>query len=311
MDVTTVGPNEIRSLISVSDAIPAVRDAFIELHRGEFEMPTRTALRDGSFLVMSAHHRPSASAIVKTLSLNFTDRVPAIVGTVVWSELGHTHHLVADASEITRIRTGAIVGVATDLLAPANASSCTIIGAGGQSADQVRAVHAVRPLTALRIVDRSGERAHALAESIQGELPIAEVVVEEDIGKAVRDVDIICCSTTATSPLFSADAVSRDVHVNAIGAFRPTMREVPDELFADATVVIDEKVAVLEEAGDVIHAVKSGTLTEDRLIELGAALNDGVGSVVPQTRKGRTVFKTVGVAIQDWVIARLLAERCW
>ena len=93
-------------------------------------------------------------------------------------------------------------------------------------------------------------------------------------------------------------------HVNAIGAFRPTMRELPDELLANSTVVIDELEAILEESGEIIHALQAGAITQDDLTELGAALS------APQAPGGkRTVFKTVGVAMQDWAIARLLADK--
>ncbi|MFI9450634.1 ornithine cyclodeaminase family protein [Amycolatopsis sp. NPDC052450] len=305
MDVVTLGPEEIRSAVSMPAAIDAVRNGFLALRRGEFEMPTRTVLRDGGFLVMSTHHRPTASAMIKTLSLDFDGRVPAIVGTVVWSELGHVRHLVADATEVTRIRTGAIVGVATDLLAPPEAKTCTLIGAGGQAADQVRAVHAVRPLTELKIVARGPERARALAKVLGEELHLDTVHVETDVDEAVRDADIVCCATTSTTPLFSHLSLAGHAHVNAIGAFRPTMRELPDELLAGATVVIDERDAVLEESGEIIHALQAGAITEDDLIELGTALTDGIPK-----RVGRTVFKSVGVAMQDWAIADLLARAC-
>ncbi|UMP04789.1 ornithine cyclodeaminase family protein [Amycolatopsis sp. EV170708-02-1] len=304
MDVVTLGPDEIRSAVSMSAAIATVRNGFLALHRGEFEMPTRTVLRDGGFLVMSTHHRPTASAMIKTLSLDF-DRVPAIAGTVVWSELGHSRQLVADATEVTRIRTGAVTGIATDLLAPPEAKTCTLIGAGAQAADQVRAVHAVRPLTELRIVSRGLERAEALGKSLGAELDLTAVVLT-DADEAVRDVDIVCCATTSTKPLFSLESLAGHAHVNAVGAFRPTMRELPDELLAAATVVIDEREAILEESGEIIHALAAGTITEDDLTELGTALAEGVTK-----RRGRTVFKSVGVAIQDWAIAGLLARICF
>jgi ornithine cyclodeaminase len=239
------------------------------------------------------------------LSLNFGGRTPAIAGTVVWSELSNSHHLVADASTITTLRTGAVVGVATELLAPAEARTCAMIGAGGQAKDQVRAVHTVRPLASVIVVDRNQYRAESVALTLRDELEIPHVAVSGDADEAVQGIDIICCATTATAPLFSLDSVDPHAHINAIGAFRPTMRELPDELLADATVVIDEKEAILEESGEVIHAIAAGVITENDLIELGAALSSGT----PQTG-GRTVFKSVGVAMQDWAIARLLAQRC-
>jgi ornithine cyclodeaminase/alanine dehydrogenase-like protein (mu-crystallin family) len=303
MDVVTVGPREVRAAVPMPAAMQAVREAFLALARGEFEMPVRTMLGGGAFLVMSAHHRPTASAITKTLSLNF-GRDPAIAGDVLWSELSRTARLVADASELTRIRTGAAVGVATGLLAPPGARTCVIIGAGSQAADQVRAVHVARPLASVTIVSRNGRRAESLAGVLAPEMPETAFAVGADPERAVAGADIVCCATTATEPLFRLAALSANAHVNAIGAYRPTMRELPDELLADATVVIDERAAILAESGEVIHALRAGAITEGDLTELGAALASGLPA-----RRGRTVFKAVGVAVQDWAIAALLARR--
>ncbi|MFH8573267.1 ornithine cyclodeaminase family protein [Streptomyces sp. NPDC017993] len=303
MQSVTVDPREIREAVTMREAIEAVRSGFLDLAAGEFEMPTRTALRDGQFLVMSAHHRASASAMIKTLSLNF-DRAPAIAGTVVWTETGRTDSLIADAGAVTTLRTGAAVGVATDLLAPAAAGRLTIIGAGGQAPDQVRAVHTVRPLSELTVVDTDPRRAEALAETLAPELKGTQIRTATDTEAAVGDAEIVCCATSATSPLFAEQALPAQVHVNAIGAFRPTMRELPDELLATSTVIIDEREAILAESGEILHALNSGALTQDDLTELGTAL-----TATEAVRGKRTVFKTVGVAMQDWAIARLLADK--
>ncbi|PAK24649.1 ornithine cyclodeaminase [Streptomyces sp. alain-838] len=303
MTTVSVSAQEIREAVSMPEAIDAVRQGFIDLANGEFEMPTRTVLRDGQFLSMPTHHRPSRSAMIKTLSLNF-ERTPAITGTIVWSALDRLDHLVADAGPVTTLRTGAIVGVATDLLAAPDAHELTLIGAGGQAPDQVRAVHAVRPLSRLTVVDTSTERAQALVETLQAELDGTEIRTAADATAAVRDAQIVCCATTATSPLFPESALPAQVHVNAIGAFRPTMRELPDELLANSNVVIDELDAILEESGEIIHALEAGAITKDDLTELGTAL-----TAPPADFGKRTVFKSVGVAMQDWAIARLLADK--
>ncbi|MGH3412522.1 MAG: ornithine cyclodeaminase family protein [Marmoricola sp.] len=305
MDAVTLSAEQIRDAVSIKDAIAAVRAGFVSLARGEFEMPTRTALRGGQFLVMSVHHAPTASAMIKTLSLNFSGRQPAIVGTVTWSELQHTGHVVADAAAVTALRTGAASGVATDLLARPDACSLTVIGAGAQAPDQIRAVNAVRPLSGITVVDHATEPAEALATQIAEELPGLDIGVATDADTAVGGADIVCCATTSTEPLFALESLRRDVHVNAIGAFRPSMRELPDDLLADAgAVYVDEKEAVLEESGEIIHALQAGAITEAALTEIGPALDAGT-----PVRSGRTVFKTVGVAMQDWAIARLLADR--
>ncbi|MGP3974044.1 ornithine cyclodeaminase family protein [Streptomyces sp. 8N114] len=303
MKTITLGEREIREAVTMREAIDAVRRGFVDLARGEFEMPTRTALRDGRFLVMSAHHRSSASAMIKTLSLNF-ERNPAIAGTVVWSETGRLDQLVADAGAVTTLRTGAAVGVATDLLAAPEAGRLTVIGAGGQAPDQVRAVHAVRPLRRLTVVDADPRRAQALVETLEPELAGAELHTAADAASAVKEAEIVCCATNATSPLFTESALPAQVHVNAIGAYRPTMRELPDELLANSTVVIDELEAVLEESGEIIHALETGAIAKNALTELGTAL-----TTTSADHGKRTVFKTVGVAMQDWAVAHLLAGK--
>ena len=302
MRATVFSAEEVRDAIGMPEAIAAVRDAFIAQSRGEFEVPVRTALRDGQFLVMSAHHKPSATAMIKTLSLNF-DRTPAIDGTVVRSDLGGVEQTIADAGAVTTLRTGAASGVATDLLAPKDATHCVVIGAGGQAADQARAVCAVRPIEALTFVSRTPERAEALAKAMADELPGVAVTAGRRIENAVAEADVICCATTATEPLFALDALPPTVHINAIGAFRPTMREVGDEILADASVYVDEIDAVLEESGEIIHALDSGAIARDDLVELGTALASDNAS------GGRTIFKSVGIAVQDWTIADLLT-RC-
>ena len=105
MGVIAVSAEQVREAVSMPEAIAAVRQAFIDLAAGDFEMPVRTALRDGQFLDMAAHHRPSGTAMFKTLSLNFDGRDPAIGGTVVWSDLARSDVLVADAGAVTALRT--------------------------------------------------------------------------------------------------------------------------------------------------------------------------------------------------------------
>ncbi|MGH3996255.1 MAG: ornithine cyclodeaminase family protein [Pseudonocardiaceae bacterium] len=302
MNTISLGAEDVRATVSMHDAIDAVRSAMLDLAAGEFEQPTRTAMRDGQFLVMSTHHRATASAMIKSLSLDFS-RVPAITGTVTWTDLSRPGVLVAHAGAVTALRTGAISGVATDLLAPADANRMAIIGAGGQAADQVRAVNTVRQLSQLCITDRDPARADRLAAELSAELDHVEIDVADSAAEAVRDAHVVTCATPATEPVLTCDMLLGSVHVNAIGAFRPTMRELPDDLLAAATVVIDQRAAILEESGEILHALDSKAIAAGDLIELGTALRH------PPARSPRTVFKTVGVAAQDWAIARLLATK--
>ncbi len=298
----TVDSDTVFGLVEMPDAIEAVRSAFVDFELGEFEMPTRLSLGESRFLVMPTYHRPTGSAVVKSLSLNF-DRTPPISGTVTWVELATVNNLVIEAEAVTALRTGAAVGVATDLLAAPDASRLAMFGAGAQAYYQVQAVHAVRPLTQVKVVDLDPVRADNLVASLKTLLPDAAVRVAADGADALADADIVNCATTARSPLFSIDALAPSAHVNAIGAFKPGMRELPNELLAAATVFVDDQASVLAEAGDVIEAVGSGFVNADDLVPIGRALRQS------PRRAARTVFKSVGIAAQDWAVAHLVARR--
>jgi ornithine cyclodeaminase len=292
--------DDVRRTVSMAAAVEAVRAAFGELRAGNFVLPARQVFGDGAVLVMSAYHPPSRTAVVKKIGIAL-DQVPAIRATVIWTGAGE--QIVADGTSITTLRTGAVVGVATDLLADANATRLTVIGTGAQSADQVRGVLAVRRIAEVTLVGRDAGRAGALAASLAEEFPKVKFASGTDIDAGIADAEVVCCATSSSTPLFSADALPERVHVNAIGAFRPTMRELPRDLLATAAlVVVDQEEAALEESGEIIDAVEAGVLPRTALIDLGDALAD------PPVASGRTVFKSVGVGAQDWAIAKLLSE---
>ena len=288
----------VRAAVPMTAAVAAVREAFLDLAAGRFVVPQRLSFGDGTTLVMSACHTPTSTTVVKTLNLA-AGRTPMILGTLVWNTA--EGQLVADAVEVTTLRTGAASGVATDLLAPPSAGRLALLGTGAQAADQVRAVAAVRPVTQLAVFGRVRSRALAFAERMGAEFPGVVTRVASSAADAVSDAEIVCCATSSSTPLFDVDDLPARVHVNAIGSYLPSMRELPAGLLGDAAcVVVDQVEAALEEAGEVIHAVESGLVERSSLIELGDALR------TPPPVSGRTVFKSVGLAVQDWAIARLL-----
>jgi ornithine cyclodeaminase len=290
----------VRAAVPMTAAVDAVREAFLDLATGRFVVPQRLSFGGGTTLVMSACHTPTSTTVVKTLSL-VAGRTPMILGTLVWNTAAG--QVVADAIEVTTLRTGAASGVATDLLAPPSAGRLALLGTGAQAADQVRAVAAVRPVSRLAVFGRDPSRAHGFADRLRAEFPEIATRVAASAADAVSDAEIVCCATSSSTPLFEVDDLPERVHVNAIGSYLPSMRELPAELLGSAAcVVVDQVEAVLEEAGEVIHAVDSGVLERSSLIELGDALR------TPPAVSGRTVFKSVGLAVQDWAIARLLGD---
>lgn len=294
---------QLRAALPMPAAIAAVRDAFIALGAGEFEMPVRTALGEGRFLTMNAYHAPTASAVVKAVNLDFNRR-PAVEGLVTWTSASTSTTYVLDAGAVTSLRTGAVVGVATDVLAPVDARELVLIGLGGQAGDQLRAVRAVRSFERVTLVDRDENFVRAFADNHADDLAGLDVRLSVDPAAAVSTADVVCCATPSTEPLFPADALPERVHVNAIGAYRLSMRELPDELLAAALLVVDQREAALEESGEIDHAIGAGLLAESDLVELSEVLRAPDRPV----GRGRTVFKSVGLALQDWAIGYALAQ---
>jgi ornithine cyclodeaminase len=189
---------------------------------------------------------------------------------------------------LTAIRTGAVCGLATAMLAPPEAETMAMLGAGAMSYDQIAAVRAVRPIKRVLVWSRDKTNARFVADMVGGE-PVA------DSDEAVAQADVISCATPATQPLFAASSVGEMTHVNAVGAFTPEMVELPPELLERAYVVVDDLEAAAAEAGDLIQAGRAPNTT---LRELLADSNAQVGEDV-------TVFKSVGIAAQDVAAAHL------
>jgi ornithine cyclodeaminase/alanine dehydrogenase-like protein (mu-crystallin family) len=311
VDVREVSAAELRTLIPMPDAISAVRAAFVLSSQGRCDQPMRIGLRDSSLLAMAAKVDGGHGSTVKIVTItaeNSHRGLPTIQGLVLWfdSETG-SPQLLLEGAAVTALRTGAASGAATDLLARRDASVLAMIGAGAQAMDQVMAVMSVRRITEVRVTSRSSASRDTfcgrLAEVLESGITIQSMV---DPNAAVEGADVICCATPSTAPLFDGSRVGSGAHINAIGSFTPTMRELPPDVLARATVIAVDKIeAAMEEAGDLLQAIESGHITQDRLVELGTLLARGSLDV----ENGPTVFKSVGIGAQDWAIADLVRSR--
>lgn len=302
-EIIALTADDVRRLVPVGELIEDLRRVLAPESLKEFEVPPRHIFSQTAGMVMPCHDNASGVTVTKCLSQN-PDRQPAITGTAVWNSPSTPDVLVADAIAVTTLRTGAVVGLATDLLAPAGPADVVLFGAGAQSPDQIRSVAAVREIARLTIVARRLEAADALADLLRAELPGTEVRTTNDGAPALREATVVCCATRSTVPLFSlADLAPGHVHVNAIGAYLPTMHELPEDLLAAAEVIaVDDVAGCLHESGELIDAIASGAITADRIVP--------VGSVTRQDapRSGPTVFKSVGTAILDWVVMDRVAK---
>lgn len=304
-----VSSDQLRQLVPMADAIAAMRDAFTRVVQGTVDDPPRVGLKDGSALAMLARGNATSGTAVKLISVRSGNRergLPNIHALVTWLDgaTGQPKFLI-DGTAVTALRTGAASGVATDVLAAGDSSVLAMIGAGGQASDQIRAICAVRPIEEIRIVSQTGTTAEALAQVMASELPGVRLRAVRTIAEATASADVVCCATNSTEPVLTGDHLGGRVHVNAIGSYRPDMRELAPEALAQASMlVVDDVAATMLEAGEIIDAVASGAIAQPAIIELGQLLLQPPADV-----QGLTIFKSVGIAVQDWGIAQLLSER--
>jgi ornithine cyclodeaminase/alanine dehydrogenase-like protein (mu-crystallin family) len=207
-----------------------------------------------------------------------------------------------DGTSLTALRTGAAGGVAARALARSDSEVIALFGAGAQARAQLEAV-----LTALgdrvrevRIASRNVQRAVELAKSAPIPTRVA-VVVQEAPGDIVRGADVVITATSSSTPVFSGSDLDAGVHVTAVGSFKPTMRELDEATVRGARVVVDQREPALAEAGELQG------LRPDDVVEIGEV----VAGTVPGRRDAseRTLFKSVGNAVQDLVVASRVYER--
>lgn len=302
----------IRAAVPMADLLDAVEAAYRDVAQGRDRSPLRShvALDDGDLLLMPGVRSGGSGATVKLVTVmpgNAGHGLPTVQAIIVWFDVATGRPLaLLDGPAVTAMRTGAASGVATRLLARPGAGTLAVIGVGAQAEWQVRAVLAARPIRRVLAYARSAEAASDFARRMADETGV-EVAAAPSAEAAVREADVICCATTSTEPVFDAAWVRPGAHVNGIGAFRLGMVEMPPALFARAAVVaVDARSAALAEAGDVVAAIEAGLLTEVDLVE--------IGSVERSWADGRaadaiSVFKSVGLAIQDVAAAELITRR--
>jgi ornithine cyclodeaminase len=237
---------------------------------------------------------------------NRTSGLATIQGLASWLDYATRQPLlVADATAATALRTGALSGVATKALAPPGAAVLAMVGTGGMALSQVEACAAVRPIRQVLLASLHRESAEKFRGRLAELHPELEVRVCAGVSEATKDADIVCVATTSAAALVEDRDVRPDVHINAVGAYRPDMRELAVSALRAATLVCsDDPPGALREAGDLMDAVASGALSVGSLIDLGAL--DGYDLA---QRSGMTIFKSVGTATADLALLELLWQR--
>jgi thiomorpholine-carboxylate dehydrogenase len=283
---------EVRERLRVPDLIAAMRRVMMELSAGKWQQPLRGVLAQhgGFFGVMPASGKSMGIKMVTYYPGNAGTALPTHMAVVALFDPRTGEPLaLMDGRYITEMRTAAVSAVATDALAARDAKVLTLIGAGVQARSHLEVLPHVREFEEIRVWNRSWERAERFAQ----EHGIKVMSLEP----AVRDADVVVTATSSHEPILKGEWLKKGAHVNAIGAARPNWRELDDAVMANV-VVVDSYQGSRSESGDVIL---SGIAP---YAELGEILNGSKPARANET----TVFKSLGMAVQDVATAKLVYE---
>ena len=312
MDVLVIDQQAVSRLLSMDACMDAMAEALAALARSEALMPLRTVVwlpdRSGALAAM-----PSALPSAGVLGIKVITVFPGNAGTAFDSHQGavllfEAEHgrlqAIVDATEVTAIRTAAVSGVATRLLAREDAGDLAILGAGTQARSHLEAMLLARPIRRIRVWSR--RRAAAERFSVQ-EAARHGVRVEavSSVAGAVDGADVICTVTSSSQPVLLGEWLSPGVHVNAIGAVGPGSRELDTQAIVRARLYVDRRESASNEAGEFIQALAEGAIGTDHIVgEIGEVLT----GIAPGRRSAQeiTLFRGVGLAVEDLAAARLL-----
>lgn len=281
-----------------------------ELGRALSQRPSASPLRShlqapaGDLLVMPhADEQAVGVKIVGVCRSNPARGLPLINGLyLLFDPETLTPRTLIDGAGLTALRTASVSGLATDHLARKDSHDLVIFGAGVQGRAHLHAMLAVRPIERLTIVSRSPGPAERLVAHAEG-LGVSARIGDSD---AVSDADIVCTCTTSHTPVLRGGNLRPGTHVNAIGAFRPTDRELDDDAIRQGLLVVDTIDGALAEAGDVVIPLRSGKLSAARLTELRDIVTGAAGRT---NREDVTVFKSVGESLQDAIVATAVSRQ--
>ncbi|MFZ1397641.1 MAG: hypothetical protein WAS33_12115 [Candidatus Promineifilaceae bacterium] len=316
MKMRILSAQDVRRALPMAEAIEGMKQAFAQLSTGQAVVPLRgrvaVAPHSGTTLVMPAFLAQSGDLAVKVVSVfpkNSERGEPTIYAAVLVLDAANGRPLaLLEGGTLTAIRTGAGAGAATDLLARPDAHVVAILGSGVQARTQLEAVCTVRDIREVRVYSPNRQNAERFAQEMRGVGPVPELMeVVDSAETAVHHADIICAATTSSQPVFNGKDVAPGTHINGVGSYTPAMQEVDVETVQRALVVVDERAAAWEEAGDLIQPLQAGLITEDHIYaelgEIAAGLKPGRTS--PEQI---TFFKSVGVAVQDAIAGRIALE---
>lgn len=300
---------QVRALLTPEKCIEAMKQAFIDLENGVCTMPLRSihVMPNGAkFGFMPAYLGDYYGAkVISADARNMGTAYPSHIGYVVLYEGEHSQvAAMVEAGSITEIRTGCASAVATDLLARKDAHTVAMIGAGAQARSHLAALRVVRDITNVTVYDMNPAAAQRYAREMAERYGIP-VTVCESAAEAAKDADIICTLCPAKEPYLTRDMVKPGAHINAVGTFTPSTREVASDLVAAARLYGDYSESTRKESGEYLVPLAEGLIGEEHLL-------GSVGDLLLGRAEGRvneddiTIFDALGLAVEDVASAKLV-----
>ena len=214
---------------------------------------------------------------------------------------------IMDASEVTAVRTAAVSGMVTELLARDDASVVTILGSGVQARTHLEAMAEARSLTEVRVYSRSEANRTRFVEraSARYDFPVRAT---DSADEAVRGSDIVCTVTSSREPVLHGAWLEPGMHINAVGSSVKFARELDTEAVVRSRLFVDARESTVNEAGDFLFPMEEGAIDESHILA-------EVGEVLLGTHPGResdadvTLFKSLGLAVEDLAAAHHVLER--
>jgi len=306
--IRIIKAGEIKQYYSMPKAIDAMGRAFASLSSGESFVPLRFVSRlptnEMLMLFKPAFVEQEQRVSVKILTQRESGNIPGIptiqgIVLVIDSVSGEILSII-DGEYLTALRTGAASGIATRCFARKDAQIMALFGCGTQGRTQLEAVLCERNIKKVFVFDKFKEAADLFIQEMQEKFQL-ELIFAEDT-PVLNEADIICTATNSTAPLFKREDVKNGVHINAIGSFQPQMQELAPQLIRDAKVYVDSAEPCMKESGDLIKPINEGIIDEQHIVgEIGDFLLNKING--RETEEEITIFKSVGVAIQDFAVA--------
>jgi ornithine cyclodeaminase/alanine dehydrogenase-like protein (mu-crystallin family) len=284
---------QVRKHLRMEELIPAMEKALIDFSAGKVTQPVRSVIAvdpPGGFFGMMPARTPDGLGIklVTFYPTNAERGIPTHMATIFLADPKTGAPLaVMDGTLITEMRTAAVSAAATKLLASVDAKILAILGSGVQARSHLEALRLVRPFEEIRVWSPTKPHAEQFAKQIG-----AKAMSAEDV---VRGADVVVTATSSKKPVLCGTWLKAGCHVNAVGACRPDWRELDDEAMANV-VFVDSREAAMKESGDVIL---SGA-------KIYAELGEALAGKVPPCASETTIFKSLGMAVEDIAAAMLV-----